>query len=261
MNFFRRARVRYLLHRHAIPHDSWLGVVENQACLQGLSAVEKAHLRELSTLFLHEKHFVGARGMELAQTPRITIAALACLPVLGLGLNYLSGWTDVIVYPTAFRVGRDSVDDAGVVHHEDQVAAGESWSRGPLIVSWEDVEQDGLASHSGRNVVIHEIAHKLDVLNGRTNGFPPLHANMSIPQWSTVLGEAYEQLVSRVEHHRKPCINPYAASSPAEFFAVASEYFFCSPEVLQTHFAGVYRQLQLYYRQNPLRRRQPKMIN
>lgn len=261
MNIFHRARVRYILHRHAIPHNLWSGIVENLACLQGMSAVEKAHLRKLSTLFLAEKHFVGAQGIELTLTLRVTIAVQACLPILGLGLPCLAGWTDVIVYPAAFRVSRDSVDEAGVVHHEEQILAGESWSRGPLIVSWSEVEQDGLANHAGRNVVIHEIAHKLDVLNGRTNGFPPLHTGMSIPQWSTALNAAYQQLLARVEHHHRTCINPYAASSPAEFFAVVSEYFFCSPDVLHTHFPDVYQQLQLYYRQNPLQRQPLKYQN
>lgn len=258
MNIFKRAYVRYILHRHAIAHDLWRDITENRAFLRGMSAVEKARLRELSTLFLYEKHFVGAQGLQLTPAMSASIAAQACLPILGLGFNCLSGWSDVIVYPDAFVVSRDSVDAAGVVHHQQQVLAGESWSRGPLIVSWADVEQDQLGFDSGRNVVIHEIAHKLDVLNGSNNGFPPLHAAMSIPQWSKTLGDAYQQLVQRVEHHHHACINPYAATSPAEFFAVVSEYFFCAPETLHNHFAEVYQQLQLYYRQDPLlRQRSP----
>jgi len=140
------------------------------------------------------------------------------------------------------------------VHQQEQILAGESWTRGPLIVSWADVERDRLESHAGRNVVIHEIAHKLDALNGSTNGFPPLHPAMSIAQWTETLNAAYQHLVQRLEHHHYTSINAYAATSPAEFFAVISEYFFCAPEILQTHFADVYQQLQLYYQQNPLLR-------
>jgi Mlc titration factor MtfA (ptsG expression regulator) len=254
MNIFKRARLRYILHRHTIPHDLWEGATEKLAFLQNLSAVEKAHLRELSSLFLYEKNFVGAHEFALTEAMCVTIAAQACLPVLKLGFNHLSGWTDVIIYPSPFRISRDSVDDAGVVHHEERVLVGESWARGPLIVSWSEVEQDSLAAPSGRNVVIHEIAHKLDVLNGRMNGFPPLHVGMSIPKWTEALSNAYQHLVARVDHHHYTGINPYAASSPAEFFAVVSEYFFCSPETLHTHFPEVYQQLQLYYRQNPLLR-------
>ncbi|MDD5272150.1 MAG: zinc-dependent peptidase [Methylovulum sp.] len=252
MNIFKRARVRYILHRYAISHAVWLAVIGKLSFLQGMSAVEKARLRELTTLFLYEKHVVGTQGFELDETVCVTIAVQACLPVLGLGFNCLAGWRDVIVYPAAFRVHRDAVDEAGVVHPEEQVLAGEAWSRGPVVVSWADVARD--PSGSGSNVVIHEIAHKLDGLNGRTNGFPPLHVGMSVPQWTAALGEAYQQLVNRVGHHHQPCINAYAATSPAEFFAVISEYFFCAPELLHQHFAEVYRQLRLYYRQDPLLR-------
>lgn len=138
----------------------------------------------------------------------VSIASQACLPILKLGLNCLSGWTDVIVYPGAFRVSRDSVDSAGVVHQQEKILSGECWSRGPVILSWADVEQDMQESHTGRNVVIHEIAHKLDALNGSSNGYPPLHCQMSVPEWTTALTVAYEGLIECLEHHHYSCINP-----------------------------------------------------
>ncbi len=257
MNIFKRARTRYILHRHAIARNLWREATEKLAVLQGMTAVEKAHLRELTTLFLHEKQFFGARELQLTDTMCLIIAAQACLPALGLGIDCLSGWTEIIVYPGAFLISRDEKDAAGVVHHQEQALIGESWSRGPLIVSWDDVERDMQEKQSGRNVVIHEIAHKLDMLNGPADGFPPLPHGMAVTEWSTALSAAYESLVRQVEHHHHACINPYAATSPAEFFAVISEYFFCAPEILHTHFADVYRQLQLYYRQNPLLRGLP----
>lgn len=263
MNIFKRTRIRYILHRHAIEHGLWTEVTEKLAILQGMTAVKKAHLRELTTLFLHEKKFFGAQELQLTDAMCLIIAAQACLPALGLGLGLdcLSGWTGIIVYPGAFRINRDERDVAGVVHHQEQVLIGEAWSRGPLILSWEDVEQDLQRKQSGRNVVIHEIAHKLDILNGPADGFPPLHQSMDVTEWSISLGTAYESLVQRVEHRHRVCINPYAATSPAEFFAVISEYFFSEPEILHTHFADVYQQLQLYYRQNPLRRAQSSYLD
>ena len=254
MNIFKRAQIRYLLHRHAIPHDLWAEVTKQMIVLQGMTAVEKAHLRELATLFLHEKQFVGVQELQLTDAMCLSIAVLACLPALGLGIACLSGWTEIIVYPGAFRISRDERDAAGIVHHQEQALIGESWSRGPLIVSWDDVERDMQGKQSGRNVVIHEIAHKLDVLNGAADGYPPLHRGMDIVAWSGSLSAAYESLVQQIEHHHRACINPYAATNPAEFFAVISEYFFCAPEILHAHYADVYRQLQLYYRQDPLRR-------
>lgn len=254
MNIFKRARIRYILHRHAIAHNLWAEIIEKLSILQGLTAVEKAHLRKLTTLFLHEKQFTGTQGLQLTDTMCLIIAVQACLPALGLGIDCFSGWTEIIVYPGAFRVSRDDRDVAGVVHHQDQALIGESWSRGPLILSWDNVEQDMQGKQTGRNVVIHEIAHKLDMLNGPADGYPPLHHGMAVTEWSTSFNAAYEGLVRQVGHHQRVCINPYAASSPAEFFAVISEYFFCAPKILHIHFADVYQQLQLYYRQNPLLR-------
>ena len=259
MNIFRRARIRYILHRHAISHVLWLEITDQLSLLRGMTAVEKAHLRELATLFLHEKNVIGAQDFQLTDFIRVSIAVQACLPILQLGLSCLSGWTDLIVYSGPFYVNRESVDVAGVVHHQEQFLSGESWSRGPLIVSWMDVEQAMTDSHSGCNVVIHEIAHKLDALNGSTNGFPPLQYGMSVTQWTAALTDAYEGLVQRLEHRHSSKINPYAASSPAEFFAVVSEYFFCSPALLYSQYPEVYRQLRLYYRQHPMQRMHPNL--
>ncbi|MGJ0486388.1 MAG: zinc-dependent peptidase [Methylomicrobium sp.] len=252
MNWFKRARLHYILHRYPINYLTWQTAAENIAALQGLSPIEKARLREMATLFLYEKDLIGVQGLDLTETMRISIAALACLPVLGLGFGCLKGWSEVIVYPAGFRVSRKQTDEAGVVHHLEQSLSGEAWSHGPLIVSWDDVERD-LQGTSLRNVVIHEIAHKLDMLNGPADGYPPLHYGMPIATWSTAFSSAYEQLIRQVDHHRAG-IDPYAAASPAEFFAVVSEYFFCRPEILHSQFAAVYEQLSLYYRQNPLLR-------
>ena len=112
---------------------------------------------------------------------RVIIASQACLPILSLGLNCLSGWLDIVVYPGAFRVSRDFIDSAGVIHQQKNTLSGECWLRGPIILSWDDIDQEQ-QTHSGRNVIIHEIAHKLDGLNGIANGYPPLHYQMSVPQ-------------------------------------------------------------------------------
>ena len=253
MNIFKRARVIYLLHRHAINHELWEAVSKKLALLRGLTAVEKAHLRELSTLFLHEKNIYGVQGLQLTDKMRVMIAAQACLPVLSLGIALFNGWRDVIVYPDAFRVSRDEMDEFGIVHRGERILSGESWSRGPLILSWQDIESDMQRQQQGHNVIVHEIAHKLDNLNGSANGMPPLHVTMQTTQWTAAFSNAYQQLNLQLEHHRLVCINPYAATSPAEFFAVFSEYFFCAPEILKAHFTEVYRQLELYYRQDPLR--------
>ncbi len=255
MHYFNRIRTRYILHRHPISHDLWKKVSDSLDILHGMTAVEKAHLRELITLFISQKTFVGAQDMELTDSMCVVIAIQACLPILKLGLNCLSGWREIIVYPNAFIVNRDVTDSSGVVHHENKVLIGESWTRGPLILSWHDVEKAMSGAHKGSNVVIHEIAHKLDILNGSANGFPPLHNDMAIKEWSTSLSAAYDSLCRRLNHHDTCCINAYATTNPAEFFAVITEYFFCAPDILNTHFPDIYKQLLLYYRQDTLMRR------
>ena len=250
--FFKRVHHRYILKHYAIRHDLWATVTKELPLLQSMSSLEKVHLRELSTLFLHQKRIIGVE-MQVTEAMRIIVAAQACLPVLALGIELLADWSDVIIYPGAFRVSRDETDENGFVHHNDRILSGEAWSRGPIIISWDDVERDLHALHQGHNVIVHEIAHKLDMLNGRANGMPPLHVAMQTTQWAAVLSAAYEQLNQHLEHHLRVCVNPYAASSPAEFFAVFSEYFFCAPDILHTHFAHVYEQLRLYYRQDPYR--------
>lgn len=261
MNVFKRARIRYILHRHAIPHVLWCEISDNLSLLSGLTAVEKAHLRELTTLFLHEKNFVGAHQLQIIDSMAVTIAIQACLPILNLGFSYLSGWTDIIVYPAAFHISRDTMDAQGIMHHEEKDLTGESWLHGPLIVSWDEVQQDTLNSQLGNNVVIHEVAHKLDMLNGSANGFPPLHSSMDVSEWTHVMNSTYQALVKRVDQQHRVAINAYASTSPGEFFAVCSECFFCTPEIIYTHFGAIYEQFQKYYRQDPLLRLHGKQRN
>ncbi len=255
MNILRRVQTRYILHRHAIKHHIWKNVSRQTALLHDMSSVEKTHLRELATLFLYYKNIVGI-NIRINSQMRIMIATLACIPILSLGMELLDGWQDVIIYPDAFYVSREEMDEYGIVHRNNRILSGESWSKGPVILSWQDIETDLQTQRRGHNVVIHEIAHKLDMLNGRANGMPPLHTSMRIKQWTQAFSMAYRQLNRVLEQHLPAPINPYASTSPAEFFAVLSEYFFTAPDLLQQHFAEVYAQLRLYYRQDPLLRYQ-----
>ncbi len=253
MLFLKRLYYQYLLKRYAIKHDLWINSIEDQQILQGLNTMEKTRLRELSSIFLHQKNFIGI-DITITQKMQIIIAAQACLPILTLGIDLLDGWTDIIIYPSAFYISRDELDNDGIVHHKKSILSGEAWLRGPVILSWEDIQQDLQAIHQGHNVIIHEIAHKLDMLNGKANGMPALHLDMQSIQWTETFSSAYQRVNKRLAHHQRVCINPYAATNPAEFFAVLSEYFFTAPDILYTNFQEVYHQLQMYYRQNPMGR-------
>lgn len=217
---------------------------------RGLTSVERARLRKLSTLFLHRKAFSGAQGLELTTDMLLAVAAQACLLILNLELDYYDGWVEVILYPGPFKVSRDAYED-GVVSDAGGHLDGESWQRGPVVLSWATAVSELTRPRSGHNVVVHEFAHKLDSLDGSANGIPPLHSNMLREQWTQVFTDAFEALRSQLEHHRPHGIDAYAATSPEEFFAVCSERFFTSPATLHHHFPAVYGQLAWFYRQDP----------
>jgi len=249
----RRWHMRRILRRNPIPHPVWHSVTRQIVVLQGLDAVQTAHLRELATWFLHNKSINGAQGLEVTLPMRVAVAAQACLLILNLDIDYFDNWVEVILYPGAFRVNHEHMDAIGLMHNEASVLTGEAWLSGPVILSWDDVEHDAYHYQAGRNVVLHEFAHKLDGLNGVTNGMPPLHRGMSRKSWAEDLSGAYDALCRQVSAGETTIINPYAATSPAEFFAVASEYFFTAPDILKNCCPGVHRQLTLFYHQAALR--------
>ncbi|MFZ2301070.1 MAG: M90 family metallopeptidase [Gallionella sp.] len=253
MNLIKGWRRRHALQRAMLPEDAWHNAVSGLPVLRGLSEDELGRLRELATLFLDEKQMVAAGGFTLDGDTRIKIAAQACLPILNLGLDYYAGWVSVIVYPDEFVPEHEFMDEDGVVHVVRDATMGESWERGPVVLSGADAVRCG--EHDGVNVVIHEFAHKLDMLNGAMNGFPPLHREMSAERWSQAFTAAYADFCAKEESGMETAIDPYGAESPAEFFAVTSEVFFEEPHVLQQEYPDVYRQLAAFYRQDPALRR------
>lgn len=237
-----------------LDEDLWRRTVGRCSFAQSLSEAERARLKDWVNLFLHEKTIQGAGGLRMRDEIRMSIAVQACILILNLDLDYYRGWVEIIVYPDEFVAAYEYVDENGVAHSVREPMSGESWLQGPVILSWADAEE---AEHgTGYNVVIHEFAHKLDMLNGEANGFPPLHAGMSREAWSRAFSTAYEDFCARVDRNEHTLIDPYAAENPAEFFAVVSEAFFEIPAVVQTGYAGVYSQLALFYRQDPALRLQ-----
>ena len=250
-----RAWQQHILHRSRIPYPLWRSCLESAPTLARLNHQEQHRLRKLASLFLHEKTIAGANGLSVDASMRVYIAAQACLLILNLNLDDFGGWSEVIVYPDNLVVTREERDTAGVVHTTRRALGGEAWSRGPVILSWADAKPGANPHASTSNVILHEFAHKLDMLNGAANGMPPLHANMRRENWKASLSQAYDRLHHQVEFHHHTAINPYAAESPAEFFAVLTEIFFEQPARLHHLHPDVYEQLQLFYRQDPLSRK------
>ena len=255
---FRNWRRARLLKRAQLDDDSWQRALTRVALTRDFRADELRRLRELVIVFLHEKSIEAADGVSLNDEMRLLIAIQACVPILNLSMEYYTGWYAVIVYSQQFRPQHEYVDDANVVHVDNDWKMGESWERGPVILSWEDVKNSGAGD--GFNLVIHEFAHKLDMLDGSINGSPALHTNMSPAEWTRVFTQAYADFCARVERAEAVGIDPYGAESPAEFFAVLSEAFFEIPLIVQQRYPQVYEQLTLFYRQDPVRRLEASVI-
>jgi MtfA peptidase len=230
-------RRRRVLRKHRMDDASW-------PRLPFLPRTKK--LMDLALLFLAEKDFTGAHGLEVTDAMRVSIAAQACLPILELGLDWYAGFTGIVVYPGDFRVRRSEVDEHGVVHEWDDELAGEAMPGGPVVLSW-----DAAANEAAINVVIHEFAHKLDMLNGAADGLPPLHPGMNPAAWAGAFKDAYEGFCDALERSKDTWLDPYAAEHPSEFFAVVSEAFFTDPAETRRRYPDVFEQLKLFYRQDP----------
>jgi Mlc titration factor MtfA (ptsG expression regulator) len=250
---WRRSRV---LRNVRLDDGLWEPVARRFGFVQRLDEKEKERLRELCVLFLHEKQLSATGDFELNDEMKLGIAIQACVLILNLDLDYYRNWVEVIVYPDEFVPKHKFRNEQGLVETDHRAFAGQAWFRGPVILSWANTESAWTGG--GGNVVIHEFAHKLDMLNGSANGFPRLHRTMNRQQWSQVFMDAYADLCRAVRAGEPSEINAYATESPAEFFAVASESFFQLPDVLRRIYPGVYEQLALYYRQNPLESELPR---
>ena len=244
-----RRRVR---ERARFSDADWTHAWESLPLLAGLNSAESSRLGDLARRFLHDKTLEPVQGLRLTDRMRLTIAFQACLPVLELGLDWYQGWYAVILYPDAFLSTHEVMGEDGVVGVEQEARSGESWEHGPVILSWPDIRASNRLD--GDNVILHELAHKLDGCSGRTNGCPPLHAGMSGAAWKRVFAGAFDDLCRRVDQGEDTPIDPYATESPAEFFAVVSEAFFEVPALLVGEYPDVYAQLSAFYRQDPLRR-------
>lgn len=254
LNWFKRRLTARRLRKSRIPELRWRDTIAHSSLLQQLSHNEQHRLRELASRFLQIKTFSGAGGLNVTDLMQDLIAAQACLLILELDMSYFDGWQEIIIYPQAFIVRRDVTDSVGLVREVRQVLGGEAWGRGPVILSWSDIEPEMASPHYGSNVILHEFAHKLDMLNGEANGMPPLHTSMQRETWTQVFEQAYEKLNTQLSSYHHAEIDPYAAENPAEFFAVTTECFFEAPQHLHHAYGDVYAQLRQFYRQDPLSR-------
>jgi MtfA peptidase len=248
---WRTARERSAVERRSIPDDLWKRTLIRYPFLQRRDAADAAELRRLTSLFLDRKEFDCTGGLKLTNALAVAIAAQAALPVLKLGLDRYDGFVGIVVHPDPVVARRSHADEDGVVHEYDEPLAGEAMDGGPVMLVWPDVRRAGISAAQGYNVVIHEFAHVLDMADGVPDGVPLLPPGMDRRAWCEVLEAEYRRFVTRVEADEPTVLDPYGATAPEEFFAVASESFFVDPLRLRAEHAALYAQLASFYGQDP----------
>jgi len=230
----------------------WLAIIERSVPFcRALPPEDSQELRGLIQVFLAEKHFEGCEGLEITDEIRVTIAAQACILLLHRATDFYPSLQSILVYPTAYFAPVRRAEPGGLVSEGIEARSGESWSKGALVLSWDDVVRGASDVHDGSNVVFHEFAHQLDDEAGRGDGAPLLPKRSMYVAWARVLGTEYKRLVDSIEHHRPTFLDSYGATSPAEFFAVATEFFFEKPRELKLLHPALYEELRIFYEQDP----------
>ena len=254
---WRRARRRRRLLAEPFP-DAWPGILEANVAHYGrLEEEERARLRDFVKVFVAEKRWEGCGGLEMDDTIRVTISAQAGLLVLGRGHDYYRNVRSILVYPGTI-VTPDRPSGAFELPSVRSAAGipilGEAQLRGPVLLVWDAALRGARHPEQGHDVVFHEFAHKLDMLDGAPDGTPVLESREAVERWSQVCSAAFEELRARVARRQKTFIDAYGATNEAEFFAVATEFFFDRPREMKRHEPALYGVLSDFYHQDPASR-------
>lgn len=230
---------------------AWLRILEaNVAAYEWLDGGERQRLRELVQVFIEEKHWEGCGGLELDDEMRVTIAGTGCLMLLGRDHDLFKQVESILVYPSTVVVpdaGRSVFDPGGRVVEEGKAVLGLAVRGGALVLAWDSVLQGATDAHDGRNVVIHELAHKIDFIDGSADGTPELDSRAQRQAWAAAMAPAFLAHKERAQRGEKSLLDDYAITNEAEYFAVASEVFFEKPKALEKHLPAVYRLLADFY--------------
>lgn len=245
---WRRTRT---LERRPIPDPLWQLTLARFPFLALRSAEDLLALREMSTLFLAEKEFNGARDLVVSDEMAVAIAAQACLPALKLGLHWLDRFVGIVVHEDAVVARREMEDEDGIVHAWDEELSGEAMSGGPVMLAWRDVDEAGESAEVGYNVVVHEFAHVIDMRGGVTAGLETVDPQSERGQWLQALADEYEQFAERIDREEETFLDPYGAEALEEFFAVAAEAFFVAAFEFKAEQPRVYDLLRTFFRQDP----------
>lgn len=244
----RRARIR---RQPFAPH--WRETLRRRMpAFAQLPADVQMRLKKQAQVLMAETPFIGCAGLQVTDEMRVLVCVQAALLRLRPGHGHFDKLRQVLIYPGAFAVQRSSADAAGLVREERHALVGESWQQGQVILSWADVLQGAAHPGDGRNVVLHEFAHQLDQANGVANGAPWLPGTQRRAAWAQVMAAEFQALQQHLASAEPGLIEVYAATNPAEFFAVLSELYFEKPLELAQQRPALYAQLRGFYGVDPL---------
>jgi Mlc titration factor MtfA (ptsG expression regulator) len=248
-----RSRRRRAIQERSFP-AAWREILR-QGVRQAdwLDADETGRLHGWVAVFLEEKRFEGCRGFEITDEVRVTIAAQAGIVALGFGEEWFDRLKSVLVYPGDYVVPRVTPLAGGGELEWQEARLGETWGGGSMVLSWSGVRDGARLRDGPRSVVIHECAHLVDLLDGEIDGIPPLPP-AAARRWRAAIADCRRRFDELLDEGRSLAFDDYAAESPAEFFAVASECFFQDPHRLLRHDATLYGLLAEAYRQDPAQR-------
>lgn len=249
-----QSRRRLALGREPLPPQWQQWLEQDVTAYRRLPAQLRERLHALIQIFVQQKSFIGCNGLVVTDHMRVVIAANACLLVVNRPgvpkVHLYDELYSILVYPTPFIVPETHRDQHGLVTEGHRVLSGQAWDSRRIILSWEDIE---LSHGTGHNVVLHEFAHYLDMEDETMDGAPGLGSKAAYEQWSTIFWDEYDRLRASIQAGAPTLIDPYAATAPAEFFAVVTEVFFGQPLELEAQHARLYQQLRKYYRLDPAR--------
>lgn len=248
-----RERRRRKILAQPFPAD-WATIIDkNIAHYHYLAPDEQRRLLDDVQVFVAEKNWEGCNGLVVTDEMKVTVAAQACLMALGLEGEPFRNLLSVLIYPAGYAVPEERWQQGWSIKSES-ARLGESWYRGPVILSWAEIEDDAQHPGYGNNLIWHEFAHQLDMLDRAINGTPPLATRQERRRWKEVMTAEFEQLKRDAAHGRPTVLDSYGTENEAEFFAVATEAFFDVPIDLREHHPRLYEILSSYYRQDPAAR-------
>lgn len=251
-SFFRRRRRKALL---ATPFpEEWVPWLLELPFYQGLDPSERGRLHDILRVIIAEKEWEGCAGFEITDEVQVVIAAQAALLLIGIEHDFFHRVKSILVYPTAYETGRSGSEDGMIVDEDGGTNLGEAWYRGPVVLSWDSVRYGAEDPKDAHNLVLHEFAHKLDMMDGYVDGTPPLTDKKAYREWARVMTEEYEALKGKTKKGKRSVLDRYGATNEAEFFAVAVETFFEKPLQMVKRHGELYKLLRDYFHQDPAER-------